>query len=132
MLFEIKNCYVAEVRDNVSGVSQNGNAWTKATVIIEHKDGNYTDSYPMQAFGDKVQQVADLAGQYVDVKFDIRGREYNGRWYSDIRLQFIKPAAVEETNQQTVRPKPGEHLVATNPAPAPATKEDNPDEDLPF
>ena len=132
MLFEIKNCYVAEVRDNVSGVSQNGNAWTKATVIIEHKDGNYTDSYPMQAFGDKVQQVADLAGQYVDVKFDIRGREYNGRWYTDIRLQFIKPAAVEEQQQATARPKPAERPATVDWTGAPAKKEDNPDEDLPF
>ena len=128
MLFEIKNCYVAEVRDNVSGVSQNGNAWTKATVIIEHKDGNYTDTYPMQAFGEKVQQVTDLAGQYVDVKFDIRGREYKERWYADIRLQFIKPASVEE-QQAPARPKPA---PVQAPAPAPAAKEDNPDEDLPF
>ena len=128
MLFEIKNCYVAEVRDNVSGVSQNGNAWTKATVIIEHKDGNYTDTYPMQAFGEKVQQAEDLKGGYADVKFDIRGREYNGRWYADIRLQFIKPAAAEE-QQATARPKPA---PVQAPAPAPAAKEDNPDEDLPF
>lgn len=95
MLFEIKNCYVADVRDSASGVSQNGNAWTKATVIIEHKDGNYTDTYPMQAFGEKVQQAEALKGGYADVKFDIRGREYNGRWYTDVRLQFIKPVLVE-------------------------------------
>ena len=72
------------------------------------------------------------AGQYVDVKFDIRGREYNGRWYTDIRLQFIKPAAVEEQQQATARPKPAERPATVDWTGAPAKKEDNPDEDLPF
>ena len=122
MLFEIKNCYVAEVRDNVSGVSQNGNAWTKATVIIEHKDGDYTDTYPMTVFGsDKVQRAEDLVGETVDVKFDIRGREYNGRWYADVNLRYINKVHEEKA------------AAAPAPQPAPAPEqEDDPDGDLPF
>ena len=127
MLFEIKNAIVKDVLDVNSGISQSGNPWIKATVILEHKDGEHTDTYPMVAFGDDmVQMVQNLIGNAVDVKFDIRGREYNGRWYNDIPLRYIDSARAE---------KPA-------PAPAPITPKDeeinktglvdDPDGDLPF
>jgi hypothetical protein len=126
MLFEIKNATIKDVLDVVSGTSQTGNAWTKATVIVEHKDGDYTDSYPMTAFGpEKVQMVQDLVGKPVDVKFDIRARQYNGRWYADVNLRYANALPV-----QAPAPKPA---PATRTAPAPEPpKEDNPDADLPF
>lgn len=124
MLFEIKNCIIKEVLDVVSGTSKSGNDWTKATVIIEHKDGDYTDTYPMTVFGDdKVKRAQDLVGKPADVKFDIRGREYNGRWYADVNLRYIN-SAQEEKEAAAAAPAP-------KPAPAPA-EEDDPDEDLPF
>ncbi len=123
MLFEIKNATIKDVLDVVSGTSQTGNAWTKATVIVEHRDGDYTDSYPMTAFGpEKVQMVQDLVGKPVDVKFDIRGRQYNGRWFADVNLRYAN--ALPEQEQPRTKPAP-------KPAPAPEV-EDNPDGDLPF
>lgn len=123
MLFEIKNATIKDVLDVVSGTSQTGNAWTKATVIVEHKDGDYTDSYPMTAFGpEKVQMVQDLVGKPVDVKFDIRGRQYNGRWFADVNIRYAN--ALPEQEQPRTKPAP-------KPAPAPAVEED-PDHDLPF
>jgi hypothetical protein len=116
MLFEIKNATLAEVKDTTSGTSKSGNAWTKATAVIEHKDGNYTDTYPMLVFGDRIHDAEALQGKTVDVRFSIQSREYNGRTYIDLRLQYIAEA------QQAAAPAP---------APAPA-KEDDPDGDLPF
>ena len=122
MYFDIKNCTIKEVLDVVSGTSKSGNDWTKATVIIEHKDGDYTDTYPMTVFGsDKVQRAEDLVGETVDVKFDIRGREYNGRWYADVNLRYINKVHEEKA---AAAPAPQQ-------APAPE-QEDDPDGDLPF
>jgi hypothetical protein len=118
MLFEIKNCVLKGVIDITSGTSKTGNAWTKGTAILEHTDGNYTDTYPMLVFGDeKVQKATALAGSRVDVRFDIKARQYNGRWYTDINAVFINPVEDKKT--------------AAAPAPAPA-KEDDPNGDLPF
>ena len=119
MLLDIKNCLIKEVTDVQNGTSQrSGQSWTKATVILERKDGDYTDTFPMTVFGnEKVQQVSDLVGKQVDIKFDIRGREYNGRWFADVNLRYINPVKEEA-------PVPA-------PQPAPA-KEDDPDGDLPF
>jgi len=118
MLFEIKNCTVSEVRDRTSGTSKSGNAWTKATAVVTKADGNYTETIPMLVFGDKIQQVDELAGKAVDVKFSIQSREYNGRFYNDIRLQFIVSA-------EPVQEKP-------EPAHEPEPKNEDPDGDLPF
>ena len=119
MLFEIKNAKLSEVRDVTSGTSKSGNSWTKATAIVEIREGAYTDTVPMLVFGDKIQQADDLKGKDVDVKFSVQGREYNGRWYTDLRLQFIAPVVDAQANEKAA------------PAPEPV-KEDDPDADLPF
>lgn len=119
MLFELKNCSVAEILDTVTGTSQAGNSWSRTTIIFEHKDGDYTDKYPMIVFGeDKLGEVTALKGRIVNVKFDLRSREYNGRWYTDVRMVFVSPA-------ETEAPKP--ESIPTTPQP----QEDN-EPDLPF
>ena len=123
MLFEIKNAKLVEVADVTSGTSKSGNDWTKATAIVEKVEGNYTDTYPLLVFGDKIQEAQALVGTVVDVKFNVQAREYNGRWYIDLGLRFISAAATE-------RPAP-KQTPAPKPAPAPNEK-DNPDGDLPF
>ena len=125
MLFEIKNAKLVEVTDVASGTSKSGNDWTRATAIIEKVEGNYTDTYPMLVFGDKIQEAEALVGLAVDVKFNVQSRQFNGRWYNDLGLRFISAAVTE-------RPAPKQ---ATAPAPAPATVEDDdndPNGGLPF
>ena len=119
MLFEIKNATLREVTDVTSGTSKSGNAWTRATAIIEKVEGNYTDTYPMVLFGEKIQEAEPFVGKAVDVKFNVQARQYNGRWYIDLGLRFISAAVTERQ-----APKPA-------PAPAPAKDEDN-GPDLPF
>lgn len=121
MLFEIKNCKILEVTDNASGTSQSGKDWKKATIIIEQADGNYTETYAIQVFDDKIDVVNNFVGQTVDIKFTIKAREYKGRWYNDLRFQYVSP--VDQA-------KPAQ-APAPKAAPAPE-KEDDPDGDLPF
>lgn len=118
MIFEIKNCKVLEVTDITSGTSQAGKDWRKATVVIEQADGNYTETYAIQAFDDKIDVVSNYVGQKVDIKFTIKAREYNGRWYNDLRFQYVSPV------EQGDKPQPVQ-------AHAPAQEEDN-GPDLPF
>ena len=126
MLFEIKNAKLAEVIDITSGTSKSGNDWTKATAIIEKVEGNYTDTYPLLVFGDKIQEAQALIGAAVDVKFNVQARQYNGRWYTDLGLRFISAAVTE---RPALQPKPA---PAQAPAPQPEPEKDDPDGDLPF
>ena len=126
MLFEIKNATLTEVKDVVSGTSRTGNAWTKATAIVTKAEGSYTETIPMLVFGDKIQQADDLVGKAVDVKFSIQSRDYNGRLYTDVKLQFVAPATESQAPASAAT-----SAHAPGPAPAPVTQ-DSDGEDLPF
>ena len=79
------------------GVQQGTSArgqWAKQEFILEYPDGNYTSQVCMLAFGqDKVQELDKYQiGDRVKVSFNLKSREYNGRWYTDIQIWRIAPA----------------------------------------
>ena len=119
-----------------SGTSARG-PWAKQEFILEFPDGNYTSKVCFTAFGqDKVQDLGKYqVGDKVKVSFNLRSREYNGRWYNDLQIWKIAPAGVP----QPAAPAPVQSAAqapAYPQAPAP-TIEDMPadsdgGEDLPF
>ena len=123
------------------GTSARG-AWAKQEFILEFPDGNYTAQACFTAFGqDKVAELDKYQiGDRIRISFNIRSREYNGRWYNDLQIWRIAPAG-----QPTAAPAaaPAAPQVNAAPAPAPAFDEapaptlddmpgDSPEEDLPF
>ncbi len=118
------------------GTSARG-AWAKQEFILEYPDGNFTAQACFTAFGqDKVAELDKYQiGDRIRI-FNIRSREYNGRWYNDLQIWRIAPAG-----QPTAAPAAPQ--VHAAPAPAPAFDEapaptlddmpgDSPEEDLPF
>lgn len=69
-----------------SGQSQRtGNAWMLQEYVIE-VPGTYPRKMMFNVFGeDRIKQFNIQAGEEITVQFDIDAREYNGRWYNDIR-----------------------------------------------
>jgi hypothetical protein len=68
-----------------TGAGKNGN-WVKQDFVIET-----TDQYPKKvcfsAWGDKAAQVKGLLpGLSVKVSFNAESREFNGKWYTDLRI----------------------------------------------
>lgn len=123
------------------GTSARG-AWAKQEFILEYPDGNYTAQACFTAFGqDKVAELDKYQiGDRIRISFNIRSREFNGRWYNDLQIWRIAPAG-----QPTAAPAaPATPQVHAAPAPAPAfehapapTLDDMPgespeEEDLPF
>ena len=69
-----------------SGQSQRtGNAWMIQEYVIE-VPGTYPRKMMFNIFGeDRIKQFNIQPGEEITVQFDIDAREYNGRWYNDIR-----------------------------------------------
>lgn len=69
-----------------SGVSKSGNQWSKATVIVEM---GFDTQYPKKVAlinMNKAEELSQLPiGGVYDFKIDVESREYQGKWYSDIR-----------------------------------------------
>jgi mRNA-degrading endonuclease HigB of HigAB toxin-antitoxin module len=73
-----------------TGTGKNGQ-WKKQDFIIET-----TDMYPkkvcLAAWGDKIDISKFNVGQTVKASFDVESREYNGKWYTDVKafnLQLV-------------------------------------------
>lgn len=123
---------------------QSGNSargpWAKQEFILEFPDGNFTAKACFTAWGqEKVQDLGKYqVGDKVKVSFNLKSREYNGRWYNDLQIWKIAPAGAQPAApaQPAPQARPAAQAPAYPQAPAP-TLEDMPAdsegaEDLPF
>jgi hypothetical protein len=124
-----------------SGQSAKG-SWMKQDFVLEYQDGNYPAEVCFTAFGnDKVAELDKYGiGDAVKVSFNLRAREYNGRWYNDVRVWKLAPAGSQRPAapaQQNYGQNyaPAGYGAAAPAAPAPGIEDmpaDNPENDLPF
>ena len=77
-----------------TGTSARG-AWAKQDFIFEYQEGNYPSQVCMNVWGDdKVKELEKYqVGDKVKISFNLSSREYNGRWYTDVRAWRIESAA---------------------------------------
>lgn len=122
-----------------SGQSARG-PWAKQEFILEYMDGNFPSSVCFIAWGDdKVNELARFqVGDKVKVSFNIKGREYNGRWYNDLRVWKISSAdAPAQQAAPSYQAAPSSSYGAPpQEAPAPTFEDipaaDSTEDDLPF
>lgn len=124
-----------------SGQSARG-SWARQDFVVEYMDGNFPSSVCFSAWGeDKVNDLARYqVGDKVRVSFNIKGREYNGRWYNDLRVWKLSPAGEAPRQQVQDVPSYGAAQAASyGPAavaPAPGFDDippaDGTEDDLPF
>lgn len=82
---EIQGRIIA-VLEKRSGVAKStGNPWATQDYVLETHE-QYPHRMVFNVFGeDKISQYNLQVGEEVNVSFDINAREFNGRWYNDIR-----------------------------------------------
>ena len=132
-----------------SGQSARG-AWARQDFVLEFPDGNFTSNACFTAWGqDKVAELDKFrVGDEVKVSFNVRAREYSGRWYNDLRIWRIAPAGADEQPAAApgapvqgfgpAAPAAPAYSAPAGPAPAaPAPSLDDmpadlPEDDLPF
>jgi hypothetical protein len=68
----------------VSGNSKSGNAWRKQEYILE-TGGQYPKKVCVAVWGDKIDQFGLKVGEQVTMGIDVESREYNGRWYTEVK-----------------------------------------------
>src|SRR5688500_10653321 len=66
-----------------TGQGKNG-PWKKQEFILETGD-TYPKKICIAVWGDKIDLGTFKPGDTVDVSFDVESREYNGRWYTDVK-----------------------------------------------
>lgn len=73
-----------------SGQGKNG-PWKKQEVIVE-TEGQYPKKVCISIWGDKADEKILQVGNNLKVDFDVESREYNGRWYTDVKAWKVELA----------------------------------------
>jgi hypothetical protein len=84
------NGKIIELLPEKTGQSANG-PWRKQEYILE-TDGQYPKKVCFMAWGDKIDQFDIKQGENLVVTIDLESREYNGRWYTDVKAWKVSRA----------------------------------------
>lgn len=120
---------------NVQTGSSARGAWSKQEFILEYQEGNFPSQVCMNVWGDdKVRELDRYQiGDKVKVSFNLSSREFNGRWYTDVRAWRMEPAVPSQNAHQQYAAPSGAGYMAEAPMPG-ENDFSSPisDEDLPF
>jgi hypothetical protein len=79
-----------KVLPEVTGQGKNG-PWNKQEFVIETLDSQYPKKVCMTAWGEKTNDLKQFAdGDTLKATFSAESREYNDRWYTELRAFRIE------------------------------------------
>ena len=71
-----------------SGAGKNG-PWKKQDIIVE-TDGQYPKKVCISLWGEKFDRNILRVGNRLSISCDIESREFNGKWYTDVKAWKIE------------------------------------------
>jgi hypothetical protein len=90
---------IIEILPEKSGQSVNGE-WRKQEYILE-TETSYPKKICFVVWGDKIEQFNLKKGELVKVSVDLESREYNGRWYTDVKAWKVSKDQESVSNEET-------------------------------
>ena len=100
----------------MSGTSKMGNPWKKREYVLETIE-SFPKKIHFDFFGEKADQFVLNPGDTIRLSFDIESREYNGRWYTDIRAWKAEIAQTPAAQPAAPAASPFDAGVAVPPPP---------------
>lgn len=82
------NGTVTQLLPEQSGEGRNG-PWRKQEFILE-TEGNYPKQICIVVWGDNIDKFGVQDGERLTAHIDIASREFNGRWYTDVKAWKIE------------------------------------------
>ena len=127
---------VVRLGNLTEGTSARG-PWRKQELIIETEE-QYPRTVCLICWTNQIEEIQKFApGQTIKAQIEISSREFNGKWYTDVRVWRFDPVgATTAPAAAPAHPAPQPTMHQTPPAAAPTTEyfppaEDSVD-DLPF
>ena len=105
-----------------SGAGKNG-PWKKQDIIVE-TEGQYPKKLCISLWGDKFDRNLLKAGSKLDISFDLESREFNGKWYTDVKAWKIAP--VSDAGSPYPDSIPSYHPTVQDNESSPFTDDDRP------
>jgi len=125
---------LVEVLPMQTGIGKAGQEWKKATIIVETLE-NYPKKVCVTIWGDKINESILNIGVILDVNFDLESREFNGKWYTDVKAWkvelFNETSNPSNTSANTSNNYPPKESLPDVPPP-PYVVDNDAADDLPF
>lgn len=93
-----------------TGTGRNGE-WKKQDIIVE-TDGQYPKKICVSAWGDKINASQLVVGNMLKIDFDVESREYNSRWYTDVKAWRVEVVGSDNGNGEI--PLPTEEPISSS------------------
>lgn len=90
------NGKIIQLLPEQSGESAKG-PWRKQEYILE-TEGQYPKKVCFMAWSDKIDEFAITEAENLVVSIDLESREYNGRWYTDVKAWKVTRASTVVDN----------------------------------
>lgn len=127
-----------------SGVSaKTGNPWMTQEMVIEyfeHESDRYPDRAVVTMSGqERIREAGLQEGDEVTVGFGHSAREYEGRWYNELRVYKVEKLGGQKKDKSAKASAPASSAEASSPKTEPETVKpskaatgDDAGDDLPF
>jgi len=109
---------IVQVQEEQAGNGRNG-VWRKRDYILE-TGGQYPKKVCMTVWGDKIDQFNMQPGDEVNAGIEIESREFNGRWYTDVKVWKVNkdgngavsaPASGSQPDVSTFNDESGDDIL---------------------
>lgn len=78
------NGTIVAVLPVTTGESKKGGQWKSQDYVLE-TEGQYAKKVCFNLFGDLIEKSNVQMGSQVEIDFDIDSKEFNGRWFTNIK-----------------------------------------------
>ncbi|HEV7349132.1 DUF3127 domain-containing protein [Telluribacter sp.] len=116
---------VVSLLPEVSGQGKNG-TWRKQEFILEIPS-QYPRKVCITMWGDKIDQFNLKEGDNVTASIDVESREYNQRWYTEVKAWKVEKAGSADSGRSS-----SDASQAASPLPPSMTFSEDESDDLPF
>lgn len=110
-----------------SGTGKSGAPWSKQEYVIETSD-KYPRRMCFGVWNDKIKELAIQMGEELKIFFDVDAREWQGRWFNEMRTWKAERVPLAEDNATDSRMSE----KASNTSKEAVSTHIGPDDDLPF
>lgn len=111
-----------------SGEGKNG-TWKKQLLVIEIENGKYSKKVATTLWNDLTDNTFQ-EGAEISIEFDVESREYNGKWYTDVKAWKINKNSSVQGVKQEVKEDTSSYQANVESASASIVNEEI--DDLPF
>ena len=99
MVIQANVCAVGKVQEGVS--ARTGNPWRKQEFVIEwfvNPNDTQSQKIVLSIMNERIEQFNMQVGDKVEARFDLRYREYEGRFYQDVFMPLDGLKKINKVN----------------------------------